>query len=108
MSWKKGQTIYEKLVSNLAEYVSQQCELFTLRESGEKKVVEFARVSIIDFINGLTVSDLLSIHEYLMYMTEMRPDPRFPTYVYSGGDRIASVTRYLQKNIDLELAKQYA
>lgn len=108
MSWKKGQTIYEKLVSNLAEYVSEQCERFTLRESGEKRVIEFARVSIVDFINGLNVGDLLSIHEYLMYMTEMKPDPRFPSYVYSGGDRITSVTRYLQKNIDLELAKQYA
>ena len=106
--WRKGQTIYNQLVSNLGEYVSEQCELFTIRESGEKKVVEFARVSVVDFINGLKVEDLLLIHEYLMYMTEMRTDPRFPTYVYSGGDRIASVTRYLQKNIDLELAKQYA
>ena len=106
--WKKGQSVYSKLVSNLGEYVSEQCEFFTIRESGESKVIEFARVSIVDFVNGLKVDDLLSIHEYLMYMTEMRPDPRFPTYVYSGGDRIASVTRYLQKNIDLELAKQFA
>jgi len=106
--WKKGQEIYNKLISNLTEYVSEQCEFYTIRESGESKVIEFARVSIVDFVNGLKVDDLTLIHEYLMYMTEMRPDPRFPTYVYSGGDRIASVTRYLQKNIDLELAKQYA
>ena len=106
--WKKGQSVYNQLVSNLGEYVSEQCEFYTIKEAGESKVIEFARVSVIDFVNGLKVEDLLLIHEYLMYMSEMKPDPRFPTYVYSGGDRIASVTRYLQKNIDLELAKQYA
>ncbi|NBP02851.1 MAG: hypothetical protein EBU90_22590 [Proteobacteria bacterium] len=106
--WKKGESIYGKFIANLAEYVSEQCEMFAIKESGEHKVVEFARVSIVDFIHGLTVEDLLLMHEYLMYMTEMRLDPRFPTYVYAGGDRIAAVTRYLQKNIDLELAKCYA
>ena len=106
--WKKGQELYERFISNLTEYVSEQCEFFTIREAKGNKVVEFAKVSIPDFINGLKVEDLTLIHEYLMYMTEMKPNPRFPTYVYSGGDRIASVTRYLQKNIDLELAKQYA
>ena len=106
--WKKGQDIYDKLITNLAEYVSEQCENFTLRESGEDKVVEFAQVSVLDFINGLRVEDLTLIHEFLMYKTEMRPDIRTPIYVYSGGDRIISVTRYIQKNIGLELAKQYA
>ena len=107
MSWKKGQSIYQQLVSNLAEYVSEQCEHFTLRESGHNQVIEFARISIVDFIHGLEVGDLLSIHEYLMYMTDMKPDPGFPAYVYSGGDRITAVTRYLQKHVDLELAKCY-
>ena len=106
--WKKGGEIYDKLISNLAGYVSEQCEFFTIREAGEDKVVEFAKVSVFDFINSLKVEELALIHEYLMYMTEMKPDPRFPTYVYSGGDRIVSVTRYIQKNIGLELAKQYA
>ena len=106
--WKKGTSIYEQFIANLAEYASEQCEMFAIKESGANKVIEFARASIVDFIHGLTVEDLLLMHEYLMHMTEMRPDPRFPTYVYSGGDRIAAVTRYLQKNADLILAKQYA
>ena len=107
-TWKQGQSLYSQLVSNLAEHVSPQCEFYTIREAGHSKVLDFARVSIVDFVNDLKVRDLLAIHEYLMYMTDMKPDPRFPTYVYSGGDRIAAVTRYLQKNIDLELAKQFA
>ena len=95
--WRKGQDIYEKLVSNLGEYISNQ--------TTENRALAFAKTAIPDFIDGLTVKDLTLIHEYLMYMTEMRPDPRVPTYVYSGGDRIVSVTRYLLKNIELELSK---
>lgn len=106
--WKKGQEIYDKLISSLAEYVSEQCEFFTIREAGESKVMEFAKISVPDFINGLRVQDLILIHEYLMYLTEVRMDKSIPVYVYSGGDRVAAVTRYIQKNIDLELAKQFA
>lgn len=106
--WRKGETIYNKLVSNLAEYVSNQLDILTVRESTATRVIDFARAHVNEFVNELKVNDLLLIHEYLMYMTEMRPDKTFPSYVYSGGDRVASVTRYLLKNIDLELAKQYA
>jgi methylaspartate ammonia-lyase len=52
--------------------------------------------------------DIVAIHEFLMYRAEITPDPRIPTYVYSGGDRVTSVSRYIMKHIDLELAKQYA
>ena len=106
--WKKGQSIYNQLVTNLTTFVSDSMDFLTTHQAKEDRVITYARAHVPEFVNGLTITDLLSIHEYLMYMTEMKPDPRFPTYVYSGGDRIASVTRYLQKNIDLELAKQYA
>ena len=106
--WKQGESIYNQLVTNLAEYVSNQLDILTVRESKAERVIDFARAQVDEFVNSLKVSDLLLIHEYLMYMTEMRPDKTFPSYVYSGGDRVASVTRYLLKNIDLELAKQYA
>ena len=98
--WKRGQEIYEKLISNLGEYISEQ--------TSDSRALAYAKSSIPEFIDGLTVKDLNLIHEYLSYRTEITPDIRTPTYVYSGGDRIAAVTRHLQKNIDLELAKCYA
>ena len=98
---RKGQDTYEKLVANIGEYVSDS-------STSEKEVVAKAKTSVPDFIGGLKVLDLTDIHEYLMYRSEINPDPRTPTYVYSGGDRVISVTRYLLKNIDLEMAKLYA
>jgi len=107
-SWKKGQILYETLISNILENVSENCEHFTIREAGHSQVVSFAKVTAVDFINELKVKDLISIHEYFMYCSEMKPDPRFPTYVYTGGDRVAAVTRYIQKHMDVEMAKAYA
>ena len=101
--WRAGQTIYEKLVSDIINDTEEKVINHT-----PENYIWYGKTVAPDFVNKLTVTDLVSIHEYLMYMTEMKPDPRFPTYVYSGGDRIASVTRYLQKNIDLEHSKQYA
>ena len=93
-------------MDNLAEHVSTHYDdIINPRSSG---VIAYAKACVPDFIDGLTVKDLALIHEYLMYITEMRSDIRIPTYVYMGGDRIMSVTRHIQKNIDLELAKQYA
>jgi len=104
--WKKGQSIYTKLMDNLAEHVSTHYDdVMNPHHSG---VIAYAKTSVLDFINHLKVEELILIHEYLMYMTEMRSNNRLPSYVYSGGDRITSVTRHLQKNIDLELSKQYA
>ena len=99
--WKSGQAIYDKFIANLAEYVSNECK-------DEKRVVEFGKVAVPDFIANLRVEELTLIHEYLMYMAEMRPDIRVPTYVYHGGDRVISVTRHIQKNLELELSKLYA
>ena len=108
MSWRKGQDYYNRLVSNIGEQVSNECEFLTLKESQEERVINYAKSLVPEYIQDLKIKELSAIHEYFMYMCELRPDPRFPTYVYSGGDRIISVTRYIQKHIDKELAKQYA
>lgn len=99
--WHRGKETYEKLVDNIGAWVTSECD-------DESAVIRKAKNIVPEFVSGLRVLDLVDIHEYLMYITEMRPDIRTPAYVYSGGDRIISVTRYLLKNIDLELAKQYA
>lgn len=98
--WRTGQDVYTKFIENLAEYVSEHC--------GTVDPVVYGKQAIPEFVEQLKVKDIVLIHEYLMYITEMRPDIRVPAYVYSGGDRVISVTRYLMKNLDLELAKQYA
>lgn len=108
MKWKNGQDTYHQLVNNISQWVaSSESEGVGEFNRTEKSIIQFAKTIIPEFIEGLRISDLISIHEYLMYMSEVRPDPRFPVYEYSGGDRIISVTRYLLKNIDLELAKNY-
>lgn len=103
--WKRGQEIYDKLVSNLAESVSNHNDTFDMSESS---VLAFAKSCVPEFVNTLRVAEIILIHEFLMYKTEVRKDIRTPIYEYSGGDRIMAVTRYIQKNIDLELAKLYA
>lgn len=104
--WKKGQDTYNTLVENIGAWVTSGVSNGV--EHSESKVIADAKSVVPEFVSGLRVLDLTDIHEYLMYRSEINPDPRTPTYVYSGGDRIISVTRYLLKNIDLELAKQYA
>ena len=104
MSWKKNQLVYENFISNLAEFIGR----LDIVIKDEDRLVEKIKTYVPEFVSDLRVNEVIKIHEYLMYMAEMKPDPRFPTYMYTGGDRIASVTRYLQKNVDLELAKQYA
>lgn len=103
--WKRGQEIYDKLIANLAESVSNHNDLFDIGESG---IIAYAKTCVPEFVNTLRVAEIILIHEFLMYKTEVRKDIRTPIYEYSGGDRIMAVTRYIQKNIDLELAKQYA
>ena len=103
--WKRGQEVYDKLIANLAEAVSNHNDLFNIDQSS---IVAFAKSCVPEFVNTLRVAEAILIHEFLMYQTEVRKDIRTPIYEYAGGDRIASVTRYIQKNIDLELAKQYA
>jgi len=103
--WKRGQEVYDKLVSNLIESVSNHNDTFDLGESG---LVAFAKSSVPEFVNALRVAEVILVHEFLMYKTEVRKDVRTPVYEYSGGDRIMSVVRYLQKNISLEMAKQFA
>lgn len=103
--WKRGQEIYDKLISNLAEYVSAHNDTFNISESS---VMAYAKACVPEFVNTLRVADIILIHEFLMYKTEVTKDIRTPAYEYSGGDRIMAVTRYMQRNMSLELAKQYA
>jgi len=107
--WKKGQETYQKLIENIGAFVSSSTDEGVLEfNHSPSKVVKYAKDIIPEFINGLRVMDIVAIHEYLMNRAEITPDPRTPTYVYSGGDRVTSVSRYIMKHIDLELAKQYA
>lgn len=103
-NWKQGQGVYEQLISDFAEHITEACAFYT----DNNKVIDYARMHIPEYIEALPVKKLVQIHEYLMYMTELKPDPRFPAYFYNGGDRVISVSRYLQKYIDLELSKQFA
>jgi len=102
--WKRGQEIYDKLISNLAEYVSEHNSSVI----SEASITAYAKTCVPEFINALKVSEVILIHEFLIYKTEVRKDIRTPVYEYSGGDRIMSITRYIQRNIDLELSKLYA
>jgi len=103
--WKRGQEIYDKLMSNLTESVSNHNDIFNIGEAG---AVAFAKTVVPEFINALRVAEVILIHEFLMYNAEIKKDIRTPIYEYSGGDRIMAITRYIQRNISLELAKQYA
>lgn len=103
--WKRGQEIHDKLIANLAEAVSNHNDAFNM---GESSIAAFAKSCVPEFVNTLRVAEAILIHEFLMYQTEVRKDIRTPIYEYAGVDRIASVTRYIQKNIELELAKCFA
>jgi len=103
--WKRGQEIYDKLMANLVESVSNHSDTFDISESN---IIALAKTFVPEFINTLRVAEVILIHEFLMYRTEVRKDIRTPVYEYSGGDRIMAVTRYIQRHIDLELAKQFA
>lgn len=103
--WKRGQDIYDKLMCNLAESVSNHNDTFDMSEAS---MLAFAKSCVPEFVNALRVAEVILIHEFLMYKTEVRKDIRTPIYEYSGGDRIAAIVRYMQKNIGLELAKLYA
>ena len=104
-NWRHGKERYEALIENIGEWASND---INGKEPSPQTVIDIAKNSIPEFVSGLRVLDLTAIHEYLMYRSEINPDPRTPTYVYSGGDRVISVTRYLLKNIDFELSKIYA
>lgn len=103
MPWKQGQERYNTLVENIVAHSTSNEHV-----QSAAAVVNKAKDCIPEFVSGLRVMDLVAIHEYLMYMSELRLDPRFPVYVYSGGDRVMAVTRYLLKNIEIELARQLA
>jgi len=102
--WKQGQDIYDQLIANLAEYT---CE-HNSSVISESSVTAYAKACVPDFINALKVNEVVLIHEFLMHKTAVRKDIRTPVYEYSGGDRIMSITGYMQRNMHLELSKLYA
>jgi len=104
MSWRKGKDVYNQLIQSIV----QRCDQAGDFHDNEEKIIGYAKYQVTEFVERLTVKNLTLIHVYLVYMSELKPDPLFPTYRYTGGDRIISVTRYLIKYIELELAKQYA
>jgi len=104
MSWKKGKDVYNQLIQSIV----QRCDQAGDFHDNEEKIIGYAKYQVTEFVERLTVKNLTLVHVYLVYMSELKPDPLFPTYRYTGGDRIISVTRYLIKYIELELAKQYA
>jgi len=104
MSHTKDRQVYESFISDYLEHIQETCAFCNT----EKQIIEYAQTHIFEFVEAIPVKKLIQIHEYLMYITETKPDVRIPSYYYSGGDRIISVTRYLQKHIDLDLSKQYA
>lgn len=101
MPWKQGQEHYNTLIENIVAH-STSAEHVQCAAS----VIKKAKDSIPEFISGLRVMDLVAIHEYLMHVSGLKPDPRFPVYVYSGGDRVIAVARHLLKNMEMELAKR--
>ena len=104
MSHVKDKQVYERFISDYLEHIQESCAFCET----EEQIITYAKTHIPEFVEALSVKKALQLHDYLMCITETRKDNRIPIYVYSGGDRIISVTRYLQKYIDLELAKQYA
>lgn len=104
MSHTKDRQVYESFISDYLEHIQEACAFCET----EKQIIKYAKDHIFEFIEAIPVKKLIQLHDYLMYVTETKPDVRIPSYYYSGGDRIISVTRYLEKYIDLELAKQYA
>lgn len=101
--WKQGEELYNKLISNLTETVSNHSDIFTLSDS---KAISFAKDCVPEFIDNLKTGELILIHEYFMFI-RTRKDPRWSIYPYTGGDRVIAVTRYIINNVELELAKQY-
>ena len=107
MSWRKGQDIFDRLCDQLAHLPSTDVR-FDCDEHTPKQATAYVKSKIPEVISLLHVRELCYLHDFLMYKSEMRTHPVLPTYHYAGGDRVLAVTLWLQKNIDLILAKQYA
>ena len=99
--WRQGQQVYQSLISEINGYGS-------LQTNDPYSIPALAKSNVSDFIEKLSVKDVIYIHEYLAHRNQIRPNIKIPVYEYHGGDRIISVTRYVLKNIDSELANSYA
>jgi hypothetical protein len=73
-------------------------ENFTLRESGEGKVLEFAKVVVDSVLRKLLVGDALDCFYYLQDIGDLRP----------GKDRIVCLEEYFYNWIEFELGRPHA
>jgi len=87
----------DSIKKDIVDQVDAAIESFTLLESGEGKLLEFAKVVVESVVNKLVVRDALDYFYYLQDIGELRP----------GKDRIVCLNEYLIQWIELELARRY-
>jgi len=100
--YKSGETAFRQLCSAIAEHASNASVT-----GAPEAAVAIARADVPDMVHAMRARDIIAIHMYLMYLTDMRPDARWPAYEYTGGDRIMAVCKYLQRHMELVLATCY-
>ena len=84
--------------SEIESQVDAGIENFAILESGEGKLLEFAKVVVNSVIGKIDVSHALDYYGYLQDTGELR----------TGKDRITCLTDYFYQWIELELARRYA
>ena len=82
----------------IVEQVDAAIENFTLVESGEGKLLEFCKVVVGSVVGKIDVAQALDYCAHLQDTGHLPP----------GKDRIACLTEYFYKCIELELARRYA
>ena len=84
--------------SEIESQVDAGIENFTILESGEGKLLEFAKVVVNSVVGKIDVAHALDYYGYLQDTGELR----------TGKDRITCLQEYFYNWIELELAKRYA
>ena len=84
--------------SEIESQVDAGIENFTILESGEGRLLEFAKVVVNSVIGKIDVSHALDYYGYLQDTGVLRP----------GKDRITCLIEYFVQWIELELATRYA
>ena len=84
--------------SEIESQVDAGIENFTILESGEGRLLEFAKVVVNSVIGKIDVSHALDYYGYLQDTGVLR----------TGKDRITCLLEYFYQWIELELAKRFA
>lgn len=84
----------------ILDQVNAAMEQFTLMESSDDKVLQFARVVVQSVVNRIDVVNVLGIHYHLKDTGELNH--------IACADRIQSLYDYFYAWITLELATRYA